>query len=104
VVVVLKVPWEVLPIRWLVTLPEVEAVAGHPAEVFGEGFGVAMEAAGTNLGAAAYAVPCCVGLLDFGVIAHVLGQYGEECKHPRSEIRFWCAGEAQTLKVAARDL
>src|SRR4051794_10634822 len=53
-------------------------MAGDASEPFGEGLGVAVGAAGGDLGATPNGVPSCVGPLDFGSIAHRESPKGSE--------------------------
>lgn len=47
-----------------------KGMAGNAAPALGKGFGVAMEAAGADFGAAAHGVPCRVRPFDFGLNTH----------------------------------
>jgi len=54
-----------------------ERVIGHASEAFGKPFGIAVVAAGADLGAARYRVPRHVGPFDGGILRHV---------HPKKNI------------------
>src|SRR5438445_7865168 len=69
--------------------PQVEAklerMTRHTAKTLGEGLGVTMHAAGTDLGASPNRIPSCVRPLDFRFVAHMWSSFVATSCHKRQD-------------------